>query len=60
MTSMIKWRKMATVLIPALREERLKQSQGQTGATVTNCSVRLETGMQISAKDFQGKLGQVT
>lgn len=32
----------------------------RTAAMVTNCSVRLETWVQISAKDFQGEVGQVT
>lgn len=36
------------------------EAEVEPGAMVTNCSVRLETRVQISAKDFQGEVGQVT
>lgn len=36
------------------------EAEVEPGAMVTNCSVRLETRVKISAKDFQGKVGQVT
>lgn len=36
------------------------EAEVEPGAMVTNCSVRLETRVQISAKDFQGQVGQVT
>lgn len=36
------------------------EAEVEPGAVVTNCSVRLETRVQISAKDFQGEVGQGT
>lgn len=45
---------------PCFERREAEVEPWRTGAMVTNYSVRLETGVQISAKDFQGKLGQVT